>query len=366
MDSKSNKSRRIIDCDIHHQIRSTDDLLPYLSSHYRSQVETWGLQLPALPTLNGGVGGRRVDSFPPSGNPPASEVPFTVEQLFEPFNVEYGILTGEFQPVTTTPDANYAAALCAAYNDYTIEHWLEKDSRMKGSIMLPIQNPLLAAKEIERVGSHKDMVQAIAPSGARALYGQRVYDPIYEACERYGLPFTIHIGMEGFGINPSPTGAGHPSYYIEYRSVRPQLLMAHLASFIFEGVFERFPSLKVVMLEAGVFWVVPYLWRLDQDWKALRYQTPWVTKKPSEYFMEHVFIGSQPIETGPSPAAFKSMLEWMNGKDKILFCSDYPHWDFDSPAMAFPKLDEETMNNIHYNNAAKLYGLKPAAREAAI
>ncbi|ANE48522.1 hypothetical protein SY83_22065 [Paenibacillus swuensis] len=358
--------RKIIDCDIHHQLGEVKDLFPYLSQHYRSQVETWGLQLPSLPTLNGGVQGRRVDSFPPNGNPPASDLSFLAKQLMDEFNVEYGILTGEFQPVTTTPDANYAAALCSAYNDFTVEHWLEKDKRMKGSVLIPIQDPLLAAKEIDRVGKHKDVVQVIAPSGAKSLYGQRYYNPIYEACERNDLPFTIHIGMEGFGINPSPTGAGHPSYYIEYRALRPQLIMAHLASFIFEGVFERFPNLKVVLLEAGVFWIVPYLWRLDQDWIGLRYQTPWVKKKPSEYFMDHVYIGSQPIETGPNPAAFKQMLEWMNGKEKLLFCSDYPHWDFDSPAMALPKLDEETSANIYYNNAARLYKLGSWAKEGSV
>jgi predicted TIM-barrel fold metal-dependent hydrolase len=50
-------------------------------------------------------------------------------------------------------------------------------------------------------------------------------------------------------------------------------MMAHMASLIFGGVFEKYPTLKVVMQEGGVLWIAPYLWKLDQDWKGLRFQT---------------------------------------------------------------------------------------------
>ncbi|MDF2720847.1 MAG: amidohydrolase [Paenibacillus sp.] len=69
--------------------------------------------------------------------------------------------------------------------------------------------------------------------------------------------------------NP-PTGAGHVTHYVEHRACRAQVMMAHLTGFIFEGVFERFLTFKVVLQEAGVFRIPVYLWRLDQDWKALR------------------------------------------------------------------------------------------------
>jgi uncharacterized protein len=43
-----------------------------------------------------------------------------------------------------------------------------------------------------------------------------------------------------------------------------------LASLVIEGVFERFPLLKVVMVESGFAWVPAFAWRLDKTWKALR------------------------------------------------------------------------------------------------
>ncbi|NHN32701.1 amidohydrolase family protein [Paenibacillus agricola] len=206
-------------------------------------------------------------------------------------------------PAGTLPDPNYAAALCSAYNDYTKEHWLDKDDRLRGSINIPKQHPGLAVKEIDRLASvpgHR-FVQVLVPGGAEKPYGNLMYEPIFEACAHHGLVFTIHIGNEGQGINPPPTGAGHVTYYIESRASRTQVMMAHMVSLIVSGVFERYPSLKVVMQESGVMWVAPYLWKLDQDWKGLRFQTLWVKKPPSEYFRSNMYVSSQPLELPSDP-----------------------------------------------------------------
>ncbi|MCY9698172.1 amidohydrolase family protein [Paenibacillus alginolyticus] len=349
---------KYIDCDVHHNVPDIEAIFPYLPRKYKEQVEIFGIGIPMqISSLNGGVNGRRADSYPSNGKLPGTNLPLMASQHLDPFNIEYGILTGEFQWATVTPDTYYSAALCSALNDYTIEHWLEKDARLRGSIYVPIHDPVAAVKEIERLGSHPLMVQVLAPAGTKMPYGQKFYHPIYEACERHNLPFTIHVGSEGHGINPSPTGVGYPSYYVEFRALRQQVYMAHMASFVFEGVFELFPKLKVVFLEAGVFWIAPYLWHLDQDWRGLRYQTPWVQKKPSEYFQTNMYVGSQPVEEVPNPNLFMPMMESVYARDRMLFASDYPHWDYDSPKLAFPKMDKELAENIFYNNAADLYGL---------
>lgn len=351
------RSEPIIDCDIHHNVRETKDLYPYLPRHYKEQIEAWGLQLPDFPQMNGGVRGRMNNTFPESGGNAGSDLALMQRQHLDPYHVDYGILTGEFGQLTTSPAVDYAAALASAYNDYTIEHFVEKDKRLKGSIVIPMQEPQLAVKEIRRLGRHPGMVQVLANGGSRMPYGNRYFHPIYEACVEHDLPFAIHVGFEGWGINSEPTGVGYPSYYMEYRALRPQVYMAHMASFIFEGVFEKFPTLKVVLIEAGVFWVVPYLWRLDMDWKGLRVQTPWVKKPPSEIYRDHFYIGSQPIEQTPDREAFHSMLKWMSAEKTLLFCSDYPHWDFDSPTQAFPKMEESLKRRIFYENARELYRL---------
>ena len=57
--------------------------------------------------------------------------------------------------------------------------------------------------------------------------------------------------------------------------------MAHIMSMVTEGVFERFPTLKVVLYEGGVFWLPHMMWRFDKNWKAQRAETPWVQELPS-------------------------------------------------------------------------------------
>ncbi|CAG7622198.1 hypothetical protein PAESOLCIP111_02402 [Paenibacillus solanacearum] len=353
--------RSIIDCDIHHYT-GLNVLKPYMPRQYLDLMETISgtikpSRAPVAGGFNGGLGGRMVDSFPPGGGPAGGDLAYMQEHYLDPYNVEYGILTGEGFGMQSSGNYDYAAAICSAVNDYTIDQWLTQDSRLKGSVFIMKQDPTLSVKEIDRVGGRSDMAQVIVSNGATLPYGNRHYYPIYEACVRHNLPFTIHVGNEGAGVNGPPTGAGHGSYYIESRAARPQVMMAHLASFIFEGVFERFPTLKVVLQEAGVFWVVPYLWRLDQDWKALRVQTPWVKKKPSEYFRDHIRVTTQPIEEAPNRASFDQMLENMWAKETLMFCSDYPHWDFDSPLMALPRLNDELWDRIYYQNAAEIYNL---------
>jgi predicted TIM-barrel fold metal-dependent hydrolase len=351
------EKRPLIDVDIHHNVSNVKEIYPYLPRVYQEQISAWGMLIPNYPYMNGGKGGRRVDAKPPGGGSPGSDLPFMSEQYFEPFNVKYAILTGEFYSISSMPDVHYAAALASAYNDYTRDHWLDKDSRLRGSINIPKQHPTLAAKEIDRVAADRRFVQVLVPGGAEKPYGNPIYEPIFEACVRHNLVFTIHIGNEGQGINASPTGAGHVSYYIESRASRTQTMMAHMASLIFSGIFEKFPTLKVVMQESGVMWVPPYLWKLDQDWKGLRYQTPWVKKAPSEYFHSNMYVSSQPIERTPDPSMFLPMLDSLYAKDCLLFSSDYPHWDFDSPTLAFPKMPQELSSRIFYDNAAKLFGL---------
>lgn len=358
------KSRqRIIDVDVHHNMPNIKSLYPYLSREMQDRITTWGTTIPNYPYMNGGRGGRRVDATPPGGGTAGSDPRFMAEQYLDPFQVDYAILTGEFYSLGTHPDALYAATLARAYNEYTREHWLDVDDRFRGSVTIAKQVPSLAAQEIDRVAQDRRFVQVLATGGAEQPYGHPIYEPIIAACVRNGLVFTIHIGNEGQGIHPPPTGAGHVSYYIEARAARTQTMMAHMASLIFSGVFEKYPDFKVVLQEAGVMWVAPFLWKLDQDWKGLRFQTPWVKKKPSEYFRSNMYVSSQPIEQTPDPKLFIPMLDALYAKECLLFSSDYPHWDFDSPLLAFPKMDEEYTRRIFYESAAELYGLAPREQE---
>ena len=343
----------IIDCDIHQQTRGPQDLYPYLSRAYQERIELFGTGLSQrVGYPNGGDRGSRSDSWPEDGSPPGSSLDLMREQHLDEYNVEYGILLGqEYRPLPSLPDADYATALARAYNDWMVEHWLEQDDRLKGAAIIATQDPKQAAKEIERIGPHPDIVGVLVPDGTRVLYGQRYYDPIYDACVGLNLPFVIHTGSEGEGMN------GQASYYIEKRQGRALGYMEHLASMVFEGLFERFPTLQVVCVEGGYVWLPTFLWRMDSDWKALGRETPWVKRAPSEYILEHCRFTTQPMESPEPMSRLLTVFEWARAEQTLMFASDYPHFDFDSPEQSLPRMPEELRQRIFTENARELFKL---------
>lgn len=356
----------IIDCDVHNRFKDAklSALWPYLSRAHQEDVREWGINLPGVGYLNGGDRGYRGDSWPAGGGFPGSDLELMREQLLNAYNVQYAVLLGqELRPLSTLPNADYAAALAHAYNDYLIEEWLSIEPRLRGAMLIATQDVPQAVREIERVGRHPAIVEVLVSNGARLPYGNRYYHPIFEVCEALGLPFALHTGSEGAGINGQPSVAGYGSYYVENRQVRPQGYQTHIASLIFEGVFERFPKLRVVFVEGGYSWLAPFLWRLDADWRSLRQQTPWVKRPPSEYVWEHLRFTSQPLEEPDHPSHLLEIFKWNRADRTLMFSSDYAHWDFDSPTDAFPPVPDDLKRRIFYDTARELYGLaaSPAA-----
>ena len=104
-------------------------------------------------------------------------------------------------------------------------------------------------------------------------------------------------------------------------------------------------------------WLPALMWRLDAEWKALRTEVPWVRRRPSEYLRDHVRLSTQPLERPEDDRHLLQMLEMMEAEHVLMFASDYPHWDFDSPTHAFPKLPETIHRRIFSENARAWYGL---------
>ncbi len=247
----------IMDTDIHHAIRSDADLLPYLGAVNRERLAKFGGTGAAFHWFNnGGIQGHRTD-LPESALHGAAvcDVTCLSRDHLDRYGVDYGLLTGSsVYGASVWPDVDYGSALCAAFNDYTMERWLAKDRRLRFALAICTQDPAGAVKEIERLGGHPQIVGVLMPTGAPRPFGNRFYDPIYAACEAHGLVPTLHLGTEGLATVGAPTAAGWPSYYVESR---------HLASFIFQGVFEKFPRLRVAFLECGIGWLPSFLWQMD-------------------------------------------------------------------------------------------------------
>jgi predicted TIM-barrel fold metal-dependent hydrolase len=273
------------------------------------------------------------------------------------YGIEYAVLTGGNLHIGLSPDPDYAAAYLSAENDIVAEEWLPVDPRFRASLLISPADPQLAAREIHRRGDHPGFVQVMMASGARIPYGQRFYHPIYEAAVAHGLPVAIHPGSEGVGISGPPTAAGYPTTYFEWHTGLVGSYIAHLISLVTEGVFIKFPTLKFVLVEGGVSWLPPLLWRFDKNWKALRQSTPWLDRPPSEIVREHVLLTSQPIEEPDRPEQLHQILEMFDAGRMLMFATDFPHWDGDTPDFTARFLPAHLRSRVMSETARELYRL---------
>lgn len=348
--NQQSPKKRIIDVDIHESVMYKD-LFKYLDNPYRRYIEdaNW-IQEKHLPYTQPSVAGvNRADAKTPDGGIAGSDLPFMQEQLLDDIGHEYGILTGALDPSPSSMHGWYemATALASAYNDWQIENWLEKDERLYGSVHINAEDPSGAVREIERVGSHPKMVQLLLPIDDK-MWGDPYFHPIYEAAEKYDL-------MIGMHHNEPPIYYGKwPRYFIEWHSLLPTTHMMMVTNMIFNGVFEKFPNLKLMMIEGGFTFVPHLMWKLDQQYNDLRHEVPWIKRKPSDIMKEHVRFCTQPSEE-LNKKDFLSVIDQMGSEEMICFATDYPHWDFDSPHRALPSLDPDLKKKLFSENARAFY-----------
>jgi predicted TIM-barrel fold metal-dependent hydrolase len=353
----------LIDCDIHVTWRSLDELAAYLPRVWQNRVRS-GRGAPRiqpafyLPHR----GYHKEAAIPAPGAPPGSDPETLARDWLARHGIAYAVLNHYDLPVISTwGDTDYPTALAGAYNDWLIERWLARDPRFLGSIVVATQDPQAAAAEVDRVGAHPQVVQVLLASGARLAYGAPTFHPIYAAAARHGLHLALHTGTEGLGTSNPPTSAGWPTYGMEWRACQPQNLAAHLVSLVTEGVFVRYPSLKVVLLEGGAAWLTQLLWRLDKNFKSMRSECPWLTEMPSAYLKRHVRFGTQALERPDDPQHLWTMLRPMDGEHALLYASNYPRWDLEAPAetAVLRTATPDARRRIAFENARELYGLAP-------
>ena len=348
----------IADGDIHPRPATPKDLYPWLAKQWQEVFETFGARPrqgwekgSAYPKMQPSASRR--DAWPPSGGGPASDLDFLRAQLLDAHNIELGIMNPLNPSGQGFQNLDLSIAFTRAINEWQVAKWAGPEPRLKASVVVPYEDAQAAAREIRHWAGNRHFAQILLLSRTAEPLGARRYWPIYEAAAEVGLP----VGIHAFGYGGTPvSSSGWASYYCEEMVGHAVCAQAGLTSMVIEGVFERFPALKVISIEAGVSWAPALMWRLDAQWKKLRAETPHLKKLPSEYLRSQVWWTTQPIEEPEPRERIAEMLDWM-GWDRLIFATDYPHWDFDDPAHAFPfKLDEAQRRAVFRDNARVAYG----------
>src|SRR3978361_1533374 len=155
----------IADCDIHPARATKTELYPYLAKRWHAHLETYDkhpyqgmMEGPPFPKAQPNASRR--DAYPPEGGPQGSSLSFMQKQLLDPHNVVLGVLN----PLNTGQGIrtqDLSAALASAINDWQIEKWTSKDSRLKGSVVVANEDGVAAAAEIRKRAGDKNFLQGL-------------------------------------------------------------------------------------------------------------------------------------------------------------------------------------------------------------
>ncbi|HUX87078.1 MAG TPA: amidohydrolase family protein [Chloroflexota bacterium] len=348
----------VIDSGVHHTWTNQTELLSYMPRAWRAYLGTTNPVVPDSLYRNP-EGDYLAAARPPGDGQPGSDLTALVRDVLTG-GVERAILAfdkGSLLPATVNHYLGLQATQAA--NRWSIERWLSgQDERLYGLILVPNQLPDEAAKEIRRVGQHPRMAGVLmAGNGIGKPFGHPLYDPIYAAAADLDLPVVIQAGGDAVPDTlTDPTPGGLALTFGEFASLVGCSLLTHIVSLVAQGVFEKFPNLKVLMVGGGPAWIPWAFWRADTTWKGLRREIPWVRRPPSEYFREHVRIGTHPLPRSQGAANLTRLLNAVDGIDDLLcFTSSYPHWNTDSVADAASLLPSQWHQKVFHDNAEQFF-----------
>ena len=235
------------------------------------------------------------------------------------------------------------------------------DKRMHGAAYIPFAYgediALRFLKQAIKDGFSVIMIDTIAPEGAKASTHPD-FDKVWREIEANDIAITLHVGADN-SWDPVPlsfyNNGGEVPPHKEGDAPRDALAYMgisycaelFLASMIFDGVFKRFPNLRVGVVELGASWIISWMKHLDQSFRAFRrlQDLSQVELLPSEYVQKHIKVTAFPGED----------IGWLlnNGAaDLMMFASDYPHHEgTDDPIKRF----EQTMSDVSEESKTKFY-----------
>jgi predicted TIM-barrel fold metal-dependent hydrolase len=355
----------VIDVDLHPPAPVVKDLVRHLDDYWADQIV--GRNIDRAPFA--------LTSYPPNApitcrpdwrgpdGRPGGGVDFLAREALDRFGTGIGV-ANFLHGAVALHNPDMAAALVAAINDHMRAEWLDRDSRLRGSILVSLEDPALAVAEIERCAADPRFVQVALLAMQEAPIARRIYWPIFEAAERHGLAIAVHAGSL---YRHAPSVAGWPSHQFEDYVLQSLAFENLVVAFLAEGVFQKFPKLKLVMLESGFMWLPTVMWRIDKTWKGVRQEVPWLDRKPTEILKDRLFVSLQPADA-PDAAALARTLRHIGGTDMLLFSSDYPHRQFEGDEALPDGLPPESLPGVLVGNALRAYprlAADPAARALA-
>src|SRR5262249_28100312 len=251
-------------------------------------------------------------------------------------------------------EPEYQGALCHAYNRFISDWCKAAPQRLKGVAIVPYLDPTEATRELDHAVSELGLVGLMFPT---FIPGRNVADPffwpIYEEAERLGIPVSMHA-------SGSETGDLYRfnNFLAVHTWTHAPEQMISVISVVYGGIFEKFQRLRVGFMESGAGWLPFFMEPIDAQF----YKPPPVAPPHHSTPTEYMTCGRAYFACEPEEKTIPYVIEWV-GEDRILYASDYPHWDSEWPhtvqtLMTRDDLSRQQKAKILGGNALAFYGLK--------
>ena len=304
------KKFHVIDAD-GHCVENNTQIAQYAEYMGRSMKDATSGPLSVWPSLDGWF--RPASDRLSAGEPKAwqsflEDTGIELTFLYPTAGLAYGLIQ----------DRLWSISLARAYNDWLHDHYTKHDSRLRGVALVPILDVPAAVVELRRAVSELGMPGAVLPAATvmGKAYGHADFDPLYQEAERLGCTLAIHgAPSKGFGFD------FFDSFIKAHTLEHPFSVLIQFTSMIFDGVFERFPDLRVAFLECGAGWVPYMMDRMDEEFeKRGERWCPFLKRTPSEYIRGGNIYFSCEVDERTLPYVIELL-----GEDNVFFASDYPH-----------------------------------------
>jgi predicted TIM-barrel fold metal-dependent hydrolase len=282
--------------------------------------------------------------------------------LMDRHGIEMMLLSLNAPAVQAIPDPVHANEIAQRANDFLAEQVRKRPDRFQALAALPMQDPDLAIRELERCvttlgfkGALVNGFSQVRDADSAVYLDLPQYHPFWAAVERLAVPFYLHPR------NPLPGMAqiyeGHP-WLLGPTWAFGQETAVHALRLMCSGLFDRHPKIQIILGHMGEG--IPYsLWRIDNRnaWTKAPPRYP-AKKKITEYFSENFYITTS--GNFRTQTLIDAILEI--GVDRILFSTDWPFENIDHAADWFDvaSISDNDRQRIGRDNAVRLFGLNRA------
>jgi len=340
-------------------IRVDDDGLEYLHLDGRPSERT----VKGVISLMGAMGEddprpsrerRYMQSIPYGAGDPSERV-----ALLEKEHLEAVLLYGTIELLweCEVTDPALTLAYCRAYNRWIADFCRDSGGKLNAVAHLSLLDPVAAADELRRAVADGCVGAWVAPfTHTRKAHGHPDHDPLWQAACELDVPVAIHPTYEpGYCTPVRFDGLGRAAEF-HYNVMLRQGSQQALLSYFTHGTLERFPTLKLGVLESGMGWIGSFLDRADAVFETITGRAVPISTKPSELFARQCFISGDPDETA-APLTMDHV-----GAQCFMWATDYPHPDHpgtwvEALAKLVEPLSPATRQLVLGDNVRRIYRL---------